>query len=87
MSDTELLKFPCDIGVKAIGKGQDELEGVVLEIVRLHVADTEIESVRTNNSRNGRYQSITVTVRAESRAQLDAIYQALSDHDKVVMAL
>ncbi|MEW8193432.1 MAG: DUF493 domain-containing protein, partial [Candidatus Thiodiazotropha sp.] len=31
--------------------------------------------------------SVTITLRAESKAQLDAIYLDLSAHEKVVMAL
>jgi putative lipoic acid-binding regulatory protein len=31
--------------------------------------------------------SVTVTIEATSREQLDAIYRSLSAHDKVVMAL
>ena len=44
-------------------------------------------AVITRSSRGGKWVSVTVTIQATSRAQLDAIYQALSDHDKVVMAL
>ncbi|KPJ93840.1 MAG: transcriptional regulator, partial [Gammaproteobacteria bacterium SG8_15] len=38
-------------------------------------------------SSNGKYVSITVIVNAQSREQLDAIYQALTDHEHVIMAL
>jgi putative lipoic acid-binding regulatory protein len=38
-------------------------------------------------SRHGRYESVTLTVRASSRAQLDAIYQELSAHERVLVAL
>jgi len=35
----------------------------------------------------GRYLSLTCTIRAHSRAQLDAIYHELSAHPMVAMAL
>lgn len=38
-------------------------------------------------SRNGRYLSVTVTVRAVSQEQLDAIYRELSSSEAVLMAL
>jgi hypothetical protein len=87
MSEIELLTFPCDIAVKVIGAGDAPMEELVLEIVRRHVNESEIGPVQIRNSRNGRYQAVTVSVQAENRVQLDAIYEALSAHDKVVMAL
>jgi hypothetical protein len=39
------------------------------------------------NSKTAKYISLTCTVTATSRAQLDAIYQALCDHPLVVMVL
>ncbi len=87
MSDLDLLEFPCDIGIKAIGAGDGSMEDLVLEIVRRHVNESDIGPVHVRDSRNARYQAVTVHVQAESREQLDAIYEALSSHEKVVMAL
>jgi len=38
-------------------------------------------------SKKGTYLSLTCTIRAVSRTQLDALYQELCDHPSVVMAL
>jgi putative lipoic acid-binding regulatory protein len=38
-------------------------------------------------SKNARYISLTCTVRATSREQLDALYQDLCDHPLIVMVL
>ncbi len=38
-------------------------------------------------SREGNYLSVTCTIRATSREQLDALYQELCDHPSVVMVL
>ena len=43
--------------------------------------------MRTRASRGGRYLAVTVTVRAQSRDQLDDIYRALSAHERVLFAL
>ncbi len=87
MSELDLLEFPCDIGIKVIGSGDGSMEALVLEIVRRHVNETAIGQVQVRDSRNGRYQAVTVHVQAENRTQLDSIYEALSGHEKVVMAL
>jgi uncharacterized protein len=38
-------------------------------------------------SRQGTYLSVTCTIRATSREQLDALYKELCDHPSVVMVL
>ena len=81
------IKFPCDFPIKAMGLSTVDLEVIVFEIVTFHAPDTPRESVKKRESSNGKYISITVTVNAQNQAQLDAIYQALTDHEHVMMAL
>ena len=57
------------------------------EIVLKHAPDFDVASVEMRPSRQGKYLSITCTVRAVSREQLDALYQELCDHPAVVMVL
>jgi putative lipoic acid-binding regulatory protein len=38
-------------------------------------------------SKNGRYLSLTVTINATSKDQLDALYTELSRHPMVIMVL
>jgi len=89
MSDTResLLEFPCRFPIKAMGLAEPGFDDLVLTIVREHVPDLGEGAVVTRPSKGGKWVSVTVTIEATSRSQLDAIYQALSDHDKVVMAL
>jgi putative lipoic acid-binding regulatory protein len=81
------LKFPCDFPIKAMGKSDCDLDITVVEIVRRHAPDLSEGAIYTRDSRQGNYISVTVIVPATSRAQLDAIYQELVDHDDVIMAL
>ncbi len=89
MSDEEEspLKFPCDFPIKAMGKSDCNLDVTVVEIVRRHAPDLREGATRTRDSKQGNYIAVTVVVRATSRAQLDAIYQDLVDHDDVIMAI
>ena len=57
------------------------------EIVLRHAPDFDVASVEMRPSRQGKYLSITCTVRAVSREQLDSLYQELCDHPSVVMVL
>ena len=81
------LEFPCRYPVKAMGRHDDALIDHIWSIVTHHAPDTPAEDLRTTASRGGRFVSVTVTITAESRAQLDAIYADLRAHDKVLAAL
>lgn len=88
MSETEsLLEFPCQFAIKAMGKSRDDFDAIVVEIVRRHVEDIREGAVSCRPSRAGTYLSVTVMIEATSREQLDAIYQGLTDHPDVLMAL
>ena len=82
-----LLKFPCRFPIKAMGRAEDDFDALVVEIVRRHVPDLKESAVKTRSSRGGRYLSVTVTIEATSKAQLDAIYQALTDNERVLLSL
>lgn len=90
MTETQtesLLSFPCQFSIKAMGKNQADFDLLVVEIVRRHVADIREGAVTNRASKGGNYTSVTVTIEATSREQLDAIYQGLTDHPDVLMAL
>lgn len=87
MSQEFPLEFPCDFPIKALGQSSEDFPDVVTEIVRHHAPDLDESMVRIKESRHSRYQSVTVTVRATSRGQLDAIYRELTAHERVMMAL
>ena len=81
------LKFPCEFPIKAMGKSDCNLDIIVVGIVRRHAPDLIEGAIKTRTSTNGNYISVTVTVSATSREQLDAIYQDLVDCEAVIMAL
>lgn len=70
-----------------MGMSSIELDIHVVEIIRRHVDDIHEGAVKTKPSRGGKYTSVTVTITATSRHQLDAIYQDLTDSPLVLMAL
>ena len=81
------LKFPCEFPIKAMGRATPELEIAVLEIMNRHVPDLGEGAVRIRESRHGNYMSITVTIQARSREQLDAIYMDLTACEHIVFAI
>ena len=89
MADDEetLLEFPCEFPIKIIGKAECDLDVLVFRIVSPHVPDLGEGAIRNRLSREGNYQSVTVTIQATSKAQLDDIYHALSARDEIIMVL
>lgn len=82
-----LLEFPCDFGIKAIGLDENDFDILVIEIIKKHVEVLSDDAVETRQSSNKKYLSVTVTITAISKVQLDAIYIELSGHERVTMAL
>ncbi|GJL80847.1 MAG: UPF0250 protein [marine bacterium B5-7] len=86
--DTDtLMTFPCQFEVKAMGHNDSELEQIVVGIVRRHLPVDAPYSVRSHLSRTARYKSLTISFTATDRAQLDAMYQDLTDEPIVLVAL
>lgn len=88
MSTTEThLEFPCTFPIKAMGLSGTDFDVLVVEIIARHAGPLTEGAVTTRPSSNGKYISVTVTVRAENKRQLDAIYSELTAHERVLMAL
>jgi len=87
MNGESPLQFPCAFPIKVMGVGDPGFQMLVVELVRQHAPDLDEAQVRVRDSRAGRYQSVTVTVNARDRAQLDAIYQDLSGHPHIKLVL
>jgi uncharacterized protein len=82
-----IMEFPCQFPIKAMGKAEDDFDILVVGIVRNHVTDLTENAVKSRLSKEGKFMSITVTVNAESKQQLDNIYLELTAHEKILWAL
>lgn len=82
-----LIEYPCDFPIKIMGKTAPGFAQVVVDVVQRHAPDFDAASVEMRASKQSKYLSLTCTVRATSREQLDKLYQDLCDHPQVVMVL
>ena len=82
-----LLEFPCDFPIKMMGRDQPEFRVAAFEVIERHAGPVANDAVRESSSREGRFLSITVTIRATSQQQLDDIYRDLSSHEQILVAL
>ncbi len=87
-----LLTFPTAFPIKAMGRMKNDASDesfaqVVLAVVLKHAPDFDAATVEMRPSKNGNFISVTATINAQSKAQIDAIYLELTGNPLVLMAL
>ena len=87
MDGQSLIEYPTDFPIKVMGRREPRLVHTIVEIVRRHAPEFDPATVEMRTSKKNSYLSVTCTVRATSREQLDALYQELCDHSSVVLVL
>jgi putative lipoic acid-binding regulatory protein len=81
------LQFPCRFPIKVMGRQHDSFESHVIGLITDYVGEDGTLEVTRRPSSNGNFLSVTVTITATSRTQLDQIYQQLTASDQVLMVL
>ncbi len=87
MSEDSLIEYPSDFPIKIMGAAHPEFAQILLEVVLQYAPDFDAASMEIRPSSAGNYLSVTCTVRATSREQLDSLYRALSGHAMVKLVL
>ncbi len=86
-ADESIFEFPCDFPIKAMGKADEDFDCLVVSLVQKHCQGLKEGAVETRLSAGGKFMSVTVTIKAESRGQLDNIYMDLTAESRVLVAL
>ena len=89
MSDTSkpTIEFPCDYPIKVIGNAAPDFREFVVDVVRGHAPDLDLNRIEVIDSRNGRFQSVRLTLWATGEPQLRAIFEDLKRSGRVQMVL
>ncbi|MBM3379638.1 MAG: YbeD family protein [Betaproteobacteria bacterium] len=85
--DQSLLRFPCAFPVKIMGRNDPRLREQIIAVLCAHAPDFDPAMLQARSSRHANYLGLTATIEAQSREQLDALYQALCAHPLVKMVL
>ena len=86
-AQVSLLEFPCAFPLKIMGRTQEGFAQAVAEVVIRHAPDFDAATLEMRSSSAGNYLSLTATINATSRDQLDALYRELVAHPMVAMVL
>ena len=87
MPEPSLIQYPCEFPIKIMGHTRAGFAQAILEVVKRYAPDFDGATLEMKSSKHGKYVSITCTINATSREQLDTLYQELCDHPMVVMVL
>jgi putative lipoic acid-binding regulatory protein len=82
-----LLQFPTAFPLKVMGLTRDGFAQAIVSVVRRHAPDFDPATVEMRASSQGKYLSLTCTIMATSKEQLDELYGELTAHPMVVMVL
>jgi len=86
-SQESLIEYPSDFPIKVFGFAHPDFVQAVTQVVLAHAPDFESKTIEQRSSSNARYLSLTCTIRATSREQLDNLYRDLTSHPMVKMVL
>ncbi|MEQ6917185.1 HP0495 family protein [Halomonas aquatica] len=81
------ITFPCDYPIKVVGDAADDFAATVCQIVTRHDSGFDAAGIRVVPSRNGRFQSVRLTIRATGEVQLKALFEELKATGRVHMVV
>ncbi len=77
-SEESLIEYPCAFSIKVMGVAIPEFRTKVIEIATKHDSQFNETKVKERHSKNNKYLSMTLTIAAQNREQLDALYEELT---------
>ena len=83
----KLLTFPADFPLKVMGRRVDGFAQAIADLVAEHVPQFDPATIELRSSSKGTYLSLTLLLRVDSRAQLEAVYRAVATHPWVRVVL
>jgi putative lipoic acid-binding regulatory protein len=81
------IEFPCDYPIKIVGAAEVDFRETVVTVVETHAPEVRQFEITENLSRNGKWISVRITIRATGEEQLSAIFAELKATGRVQMVL
>ncbi len=82
-----LIDYPCAFPIKVMGARVDGFAEAMAEVAKQFDPGFNPATIEMRPSKAGNYLSVTLTIKATSREQLDNLYRALTGHPMVKVAL
>src|SRR5690554_2849756 len=81
------IEFPCDYPIKLVGDAGEDFTAVVCQVVMRHDANFDATGIEVIPSRNARFLSVRLTLRATGEDQLKALFEELKATGRVHMVV
>lgn len=81
------INFPCAYPIKVVGVAGAELRALVVEVMARHAPEFDAAEMQVRPSRHGNYSAYTVTIHAQGKSQLQAIFDDLKTSPLVKIVL
>ncbi len=78
------MVFPCEFTIKAMGLQEKGFKEHAHALIAKHAPELSLESLSLRPSSKGKYVSVSATINATSREQLEAIYRELEEDPKIL---
>jgi uncharacterized protein len=85
--EQSLIEYPSAFPIKVMGSNIDGFAQAVVSVAQQFDPTFDVATIQTRPSKGGNYLSVTITITATSRAQLDELYRTLSTHPMVKVVL
>lgn len=85
--EESLIEYPCQFTIKVMGAAIPEFRATVNEIAKRHDPQFNESYTKERYSKGNKYLSMSLSIYAISRDQLDAIYQDLTSSELVSWVL
>jgi uncharacterized protein len=82
-----LIEYPSAFPIKVMGAQVEGFTEAIVRIAQQFDPGFDASTVESRPSKAGSYLSLTITITATSRDQLDELYRTLSTHPMVKVVL
>ena len=81
------IEFPCEYPIKVLGRSTEEFRSVIIEVFERHAPGFDQETITVRDSARGTFTSLTITITATGKDQLDALHKDLMATGHVQMVI
>ncbi|WP_311065565.1 DUF493 domain-containing protein [Halomonas sp. DWK9] len=81
------ITFPCDYPLKVVGDAADDFPAAVCQVIIKYDPDFDESTLQVVDSRNGRFQSVRVTIMATGEQQIIELFDELKATGRVHMVV
>lgn len=85
--ERSLIEYPSDFPIKVMGANVEGFAAAIVQVALQFDPGFDAQTLEVRPSKGGNYLGLTITIRATSRPQLDALYRTLTAHPMVKMVL